>query len=245
MKVQRDRLSNQVYNIFKDMIANHRFDPGMRVNIEQIAKEVGASRTPVWEAVHRLIQEGLLENVPNRGVFMVSLSPRQAIELYTVREALEGLAARLAIANVDDDLLNRMAACLEAQHKVIQDEDLVGYSMLDYDFHAIVYEATDNHVLKEMLGAVKNKMRPLAMRISPILADLYRDHLEMFEAFKERNAERAEAAFRRHNLQMIEQIKRSTAADEWKDDPEAKAKTTAGKAARGKPALSPKPRSRK
>jgi DNA-binding GntR family transcriptional regulator len=230
MKVSRDRLSNQVYNIFKDMIANHRFDPGGRVNIEQITKEVGASRTPVWEAVHRLIQEGLLVNLPNRGVFMVSLSPRQAVELYTVREVLEGLAARLAISNTDQAVIHRMEKCLEEQRKVVQAQDLVEYSRLDYDFHDIVYKATDNLTLMEMLQAVKNKMRPISMRINPILADLYRDHLEIYQAFKEKNAKQAEAAFHRHNLKMIEQIKRYTEADQWKDPSGENIKTVKGKA---------------
>ena len=70
-KVTKEYLSNQNDANSEDMIANQRFGPGVRVNVEQIAKEVGASRTPVWEAMHRLIQEGLLENLPNRGVFMV------------------------------------------------------------------------------------------------------------------------------------------------------------------------------
>src|SRR5665647_398009 len=118
VKVSRERLSNQVYTILKGMIADYRFNPGMRVNVEQIAKEVGASRTPVWEAVHRLIQEGLLENIPNRGVFMSALTPKQAIELYTVREILEGFAARLAISNVDEKTIKKMTKCLEEQYKV-------------------------------------------------------------------------------------------------------------------------------
>ena len=242
MQVQRDRLSNQVYNIFKEMIADHRFDPGGRVNIEQIAKEVGASRTPVWEAVHRLIQEGLLVNLPNRGVFMVSLSPRQAIELYTVREVLEGLAARLAIANTTDSVIQKMAKCLEEQRKVVQEQNLVAYSRLDYDFHAIVYETADNLILEEMLGAVKNKMRPIAMRINPILEDLYRDHLEIYEAFRKKDATQAEAAFRRHNLQMIEQIKRNMDADQWKDVPVEDMKAAKSKA--GAAVGSRKPRKR-
>ncbi|MBP1736090.1 MAG: GntR family transcriptional regulator [Deltaproteobacteria bacterium] len=108
MRVNRQRLSNQVYDILKDMIANHRFNSGTRINVEQITKEVGASRTPVWEAVHRLIQEGLLVSIPNRGVFMAALTPKHAIELYMVREVLEGLAARLAIANMDDKTLKKM-----------------------------------------------------------------------------------------------------------------------------------------
>src|ERR1035437_1954642 len=217
VKVNKERLSNQVYTILKGVIADHRFTPGMRVNVEQIAKEVGASRTPVWEAVHRLIQEGLLENIPNRGVFMSSLTPKQAIELYTVREILEGFAARLAISNVDEKTIKKMTKCLDEQYKVVQKEDLVSYSKLDYDFHAIVYEASGNRTLQEMLETIKNKMRPIAMRIGPILSNLYDDHVEILEAFKEKNPDRAEAAFRKHNLQMIARIKSSMEADVWKD----------------------------
>jgi DNA-binding GntR family transcriptional regulator len=216
-KVNRERLSKQVYTILKDMIANQRFGPGVRVNVEQIAKEVGASRTPVWEAVHRLIQEGLLENLPNRGVFMASLTPTVAIELYTVREVLEGLAARLAIGNTDEKLIRRMAKCIEEQRKVVEKQDFIGYSRLDYDFHALVYEASGNRILQEMLEAVKNKMRPIAMHISPVLSSLYNDHMRILEAFRSGDPDKAEGAFREHNLQMIEQIKKSAGTDDWKE----------------------------
>ncbi len=216
MKVSKERLSHQVYNILKDMIANHRFTPGNRINVEQITKEVGASRTPVWEAVQRLIQDGRLENIPNRGVFMAALTPKMAIELYTVREVLEGLAARLAIQNIDDKTLKKMTKCLEDQSKFVQKEDLIGYSRSDYDFHAMVYEAAGNRTLQEMLEAVKNKMRPIAMQINPILFTLYHDHVEILEALKERDPDRAEAAFRSHNLRMIGRIKESMEMEEWK-----------------------------
>lgn len=217
IKVSRQRLSNQVYDILKDMIANHRFNPGTRINVEQITKEVGASRTPVWEAVHRLIQEGLLVSIPNRGVFMAALTPKHAIELYMVREVLEGLAARLAIANMDDKTLKKMTKCLEEQLKVIEKEDLVGYSRLDYDFHAMVYEASGNHTLQEMLEAIKNKMRPIAMHISPILSNLYHDHEAILKAFKNRDPDKAEAAFRSHNHHMIGQIQTGIETDDWKE----------------------------
>ena len=227
IKVSRQRLSKQVYDILKDMIANHRFNPGTRINVEQITKEVGASRTPVWEAVHRLIQEGLLVSIPNRGVFMAALTPKQAIELYTVREGLEGLAARLAIVNMDDKTLKKMTKCLEEQLKVIEKEDLVGYSRLDYDFHAMVYEASGNRTLQEMLETIKNKMRPIAMHISPILSNLYHDHEAILEAFKNRDPDKAEAAFRSHNHHMIGQIERGIETDDWKEvyeEPQVKKK---------------------
>ena len=215
IKVHKQRLSNQVYDIVKEMIANHRFEPGARLNVEQIAKEVGASRTPVWEAVHRLMQEGLLENIPNRGVFMVSLTPAKALELYMVREVLEGLAARLAIENADDKVIKKMVKCLKDQEKVIGKGDLVGYSRSDFDFHALVYEASGNKTLQEMLEEIKNKMRPISMHIQPILSDLYDDHVKILDAFRERDREKAEKAFLDHNRQMIRKIQESMVEKDW------------------------------
>jgi DNA-binding GntR family transcriptional regulator len=216
-KVSKQRLSNQVYDILKEMIADYRFNPGARINVEMIAKEVGASRTPVWEAVHRLIQEGLLENIPNRGVFMVTLKPEKALELYEVRDVLEGLAARLAAVNIDDGTLRNMKKSVEEQAKVVEKEDVVGYSQLDYEFHALVYEASRNKTLQEMLEAVKSKMRPVALHINVVLTDLYQDHVDLLEALEKHDANRAEAAFTRHNSRMIELIEKSVGSDTWKE----------------------------
>jgi len=216
-KVSKQRLSNQIYDILKEMIADYRFSAGMRINVEQIAKEVGASRTPVWEAVHRLIQEGLLENIPNRGVFMVSLKPEQAIELYEVRNALEGLAVRLAAANIDGKTLKKMRKSIEEQVKIVEQKDLVGYSQLDYEFHALVSEASRNKTLQEMLQTVKSKMRPISLHINPVLADLYQDHLDLLDALEAHDAGRAEVAFNRHNSRMIELIEKSIGSDTWKE----------------------------
>ena len=140
-----------------------------------------------------------------------------AIELYMVREVLEGLAARLAISNADEKLIKKMSKCIEEQGKVVEKQDLIGYSRLDYDFHALVYEASGNRILQEMLEAVKNKMRPIATHISHVLSSLYDDHVRILEAFKSRDPGKAEGAFSDHNLQMIEQIKKSAETADWKE----------------------------
>ncbi len=127
-KISRNVLSNKVYAALKEMIANHRFQPGARLNVEKISKELEVSRTPVWEAVRRLQQEGLLENIPYRGVFMVEMTLERALELYQVREALEGLAARLAALYANEKILEKMEETLENQIKVIEKGDLLGYS---------------------------------------------------------------------------------------------------------------------
>ena len=61
MEIKKEALSAQVYKALKEMIADHRFSPGSRINVEELAKEFGVSRTPIWEAVRRLEQEGLLK----------------------------------------------------------------------------------------------------------------------------------------------------------------------------------------
>ena len=81
-KINRTVLSTKVYAALKEMIADYRFKPGARLNVEKISKELEVSRTPVWEAVRRLQQEGLLENIPYRGVFMVEMTLDRALELF-------------------------------------------------------------------------------------------------------------------------------------------------------------------
>lgn len=216
-KVNKQRLSDQVYGIIKNMITVHRFQPGAKVNIEGIAKEVGASRTPVWEAVHRLMQEGLLENIPNRGVFIATLTPLTAIELYTVREALEGMAGRLAALKIDARTLKRLEKSLEEQKQVVRQVDLVGYSKLDFEFHSLIYESCGNQILQDMLETIKHKMRPLAMQVERVLPDLYRGHCSIVKALKTGDPDLAEKTFREHNRLMIEHIGKTSAGEDWKE----------------------------
>lgn len=198
------------------MIADHRFHPGARLNIESIARELDVSRTPVWEAVRRLEQEGLVENIPNRGVFMSLLTAEQALDLYAVREVLEGMAARLAATRIDDSSLEKMARCIDKQREVVAVHDVVAYSKLDFEFHATVYDACGNEWLKELLETIKNKMRPLTMHMQPDFSELVDQHVMLLRALEGRNPEKAERAFRRHNQYMMAQIREDVDAGRWK-----------------------------
>lgn len=202
-KLVNINLSELAYSRIKKMIAEHRFSPGSRINVEELTRKFGASRTPIWEAIRKLEQEGLVRNVPNRGVFLVELTREAAVELYAVREVLEGMAARLAVKFVTDRTVARMEASLREQEKVVAEDNLVGYSRADFDFHAFVYSACGNTVLKEMLESLKNRARPLAMQITPILPELLEDHREIVRALRLRDPDLAEAAFRTHNRRVL------------------------------------------
>jgi DNA-binding GntR family transcriptional regulator len=208
VKINKERLSSQVHRALKDMIANYRFSPGSRLNVEELAKEFGVSRTPIWEAVRRLEQEGLLEDVPNRGVFMVEMTLPMALGLYQVREVLEGLAGKLAAQNIDDKRLRKMERCLEDLGKVVEQGDPVGYSRLDFNFHALIYEASGNPFLQEILESIKNKMRPLVALSKSFLARGYEEHKKVLEALKSRDPEKAREALLEHNQGMQDQIQK-------------------------------------
>jgi DNA-binding GntR family transcriptional regulator len=200
-------LSERAYFRIKKMISDYRFSPGSRLNVEQLARDLGTSRTPVWEAVRRLEQEGLVKNIPNRGVFLVELTREIAIELYTVREVLEGMAARLAVQRISDKALEKMERLVRAQEKIVSDEDLVAYSKSDFEFHACIYAACGNGILREMLESIKQKARPIAMHITPILTELLHDHEMIVHALRLRDPLLAEVAFREHNQRVLMQLK--------------------------------------
>ena len=199
-------LSERAYFKIKKMISDYRFSPGSRLNVEQLARDLGTSRTPVWEAVRRLEQEGLVKNVPNRGVFLVELTHEVAIELYRVREVLEGMAARLAVQRITDKTLEKMDGLVRDQEKIVAAEDLVAYSKSDFEFHGCIYAACGNAILREMLESIKEKVRPIAMRITPILTELLNDHQMIVRALRLRDALLAEVAFREHNQRVLRQL---------------------------------------
>jgi DNA-binding GntR family transcriptional regulator len=215
-KLRREKLSNQIYAVLKEMIADYRFQPGARLNIESISRELDVSRTPVWEAVRRLEQEGLVEDIHNRGVFMSSLTAEKALDLYAVREVLEGMAARLAATRIDDGSLQKMSACLQRQREAIENRDVLAYSKLDFEFHATVYDACGNEWLKELLEIIKNKMRPLTLHMQPNFLKLIDHHAELLRALRGRDPEKAEHEFRRHNQYMMAQIREDVSAGRWK-----------------------------
>ena len=214
-KIKKVNLNDQVYDILKEMIANYRFIPGSHLNLEQLTRDLGVSRTPVWDAIRKLEQEGFVKIEPKKGVLISELTPETAIELYTVREPLEVLAVRLAVERIDDQTFKKMAQCLKKQEKVIEDKDLIGYSRLDFDFHGLIYNSCNNRVLQEMLENIKNKSRPIAMLITPILPRLYHDHVEIFEALRQRDRGKAEKMIQDHCRNMLEKIKEDTENGNW------------------------------
>src|SRR5215831_11085296 len=101
-------LRHDIVDVLRDEIIQGQLEPGERVLETDLARRFGVSRQPVREAIRTLEREGLLTNLPNRGTFVTRVSWEDALAIQDVRAELEGLAARLAVANLTSDDFKRM-----------------------------------------------------------------------------------------------------------------------------------------
>jgi len=206
-RVVRSNLNAQIYDILKEMIADRRFEPGSYINVEKLTQELGVSRTPIWEAIRRLEQEGIVIHTPHKGVQLKELTRKMALELYEVRETMEALAARLAAERVSDEVIEEMEKCLEEQTLVVDQEDAVGYSRSDHHFHLLIYRSCQNDLLMEILEGLRYKALPLAFRLAPHFKDFLDLHKQLLDSFIKRDAQAAERIMRGHNRLMLDIIR--------------------------------------
>ena len=206
-RVVKTNLNAQVYDILKEMIADKRFTPGSSLNVEKLTQELGVSRTPIWEAIRRLEQEGIVVHTPHKSVRLVELTRQMALELYEVRETMEAMAARLGAERATPEIIARMEKILAEQTLIVNREDDVAYSRSDYDFHILIYKSCGNELLTEILEGLRYKALPLAFKLSPHYTEFLAFHKDILAAFRKHESKAAEKAMQRHNRRMLEIIR--------------------------------------
>src|SRR5580704_3054060 len=130
-KLRRSSLSGDAYAFVRDLFTNGtRYNPGEKISVEELSREFGVSRTPLWAAINRLEAEGIVEIVPRQGVYLIHYDPERALEIYTAREALEGMAARLAASKINDRQIAALQANVAGQRNHLTKGDVDGYYAL-------------------------------------------------------------------------------------------------------------------
>jgi DNA-binding GntR family transcriptional regulator len=191
--------SEFVYASLRDAIWEGRFAPGERVGEEEVARLLGVSRTPVREALRRLQERGLLAVGAGRSLVVAELSQSQVLELYAMREILEGSAARFAARHATEaeiDLLHRLLGELEKHAG--NGRMLVA---LNRRFHAAICEAAHNRYLIETLAGMHDALALLhgnTFRVPNRRSESDAEHRRIVSAIERRNADEAEAAARDH-----------------------------------------------
>jgi len=188
------------------VILGGEFKPGDRINEKELAVRFGTSRGPVREALRSLEAAGLVEQIPNRGVFVRRLTASQASDVYDVRAALFGLAGKLLAARATDPQIAQLKTFTADMDKAIAQDDFDRYVRLNFAFHEYIVANAGNAVLAaQYLGLIKqlrlyrarNLMLGDAMHASNI------EHHAMVDAIAARDPA---AAFEAH-VRHVEQAK--------------------------------------
>src|SRR5258705_7642275 len=115
-----ENLSARVYNQIKNLILCNEIMPGQKLHHQQLSERLGVSRTPVREALTRLVQEGYVSFLPNRGFTSKEIRLKAAEELYELREPLEPLAVKRAVVNLTESGLTHLTASLTSYAEATQ-----------------------------------------------------------------------------------------------------------------------------
>lgn len=151
--------SEGVYKTLREAILTQLIGPGTRLAEEDVAGGFGISRTPVREAILRLEAEGLAERSSGRTAFVTEISPREIVEIYEVRSAIDGLSAELAAARIDPPALSGLEWANEQMRQAGERGDFATMAGLNLEFHEQLAKASGNTFLLQMLVAVHDRVR--------------------------------------------------------------------------------------
>lgn len=213
-------LADRVFRGLQDDIVRGVWAPGSRLGEAELAAHYGVSRGPLREAIRRLESRKLLERMPHVGARVAELSFDHLIELYHVREALEGMACRLAATRMSDAEIAGLVEVLE-QHEQQQDirEDVAYFQREgDLDFHYRVIQGSHNDSLVRMLiGELYHLVRMYRYQFSTTSnrpQKALREHRGIVEALQARDGEMAEWLMRRHISRARENIEAQAGEDQ-------------------------------
>lgn len=197
-------LSDQALERLSELIIRGDIKPGARIQEAVLARQLGISRGPLREAIRRLEGRGLLVRIPHVGVRVANPSVEEIIDLYMIREVLEGLACRLAAERLTVEELTSLRDVL-FNHSAHEDvKSGTGYYQTpgDQDFHfQIIKGSRQVRLIETLLGDLYQVLRFFRYRSSINLGRAkaaYSEHIGILEALERRDGDAAERLMREH-----------------------------------------------
>jgi DNA-binding GntR family transcriptional regulator len=219
-----ENLSARVYNQIKDLILCNEILPGQKLHHQGLSERLGVSRTPVREALTRLVQEGYVSFLPNRGFTCKEIRLQEAEELYDLREALEAFAVEKAIGKLTPDALNTLAKKLNQYGEDVEKRFTRDRLLYDQDVHLEIARISGNETLVKTLTQVFERI--ILKRRTDGLYDrtrgttAHQEHLGLYQAMRERNVAQAVAIIRAHiragRENVVADLKQRQEMREWR-----------------------------
>lgn len=203
--IQQDRITDVVYATIRQNILQRRFAAGERIHVDDLAKQLAVSRTPVREALNLLSAEGLVDIVPRSGTFIAHLSPQDVKEVFDLRIALEGLAAeRVAERGLSGDEIQELREILSHVHTgATVEERTLNHAEMNRAFHNSIVQISGNKKLALIYSSLNaHTMMAFIHYASPTWSERWdievREHQRVFDALIARDPAAAREAMEAH-----------------------------------------------
>jgi DNA-binding GntR family transcriptional regulator len=218
-KVFRTVISEQIKEQLMEEIFRHKYAPGERLVESALAKELNVSQTSVREALRSLVAMGFLESEPFKGITVRSLSRQDLWEVYTVRAALESLAAFHAAERITDEQIAELEEICEEMIEAAKAGDAHQRTMLNIEFHKALIRASGLKLILKLFDNLQfgswSLMKGTFTSMDAV--EIALRHRKLIEALKTGDPERASRAVREHivegSMSILESVEQTNSAD--------------------------------
>lgn len=187
-------LRDLVFNTLRQAILRGELKPGERLMEIQLANKLGVSRTPIREAIRKLELEGLVLMIPRRGAEVAEITEKNMHDVLEVRCALEELAGQLACDRMTEEGLEALKKAAKGFEDSLEADDITKVAEADVAFHDVIYEATENERLIQLLNNLREQMyryRIEYLKEKTFRPQLLAEHEAMIKSIEARDKARA------------------------------------------------------
>jgi DNA-binding GntR family transcriptional regulator len=212
------------YEDLRAAIVNGELLPGERLVEEELSARLGLGRAAVRMALVRLEHDGLIEHERHRGARVRRVSESEAIEILEARAALEGLAARHAALDADEDAIDRLREILAEMRRLRAGDDLIALSNANARLHTAILEASRHDTARRLSRTLSSQIVRFQYRtvLLPGRPDRsLAEHASIVEAIAARDPDAAEQAMQRHLLHVAEALRMHQAGTAGPAEPPA------------------------
>lgn len=194
-------LRDVVFNTLREAILKGELKPGERLMELQLAAKLGVSRTPIREAIRMLEQEGLAVTIPRKGAEVARMTEKDMQDVLQIRDALDELAASIASEQITPEELEDLKCAMHEFEESTKTGDIKRIAETDVKFHDIIYHATRNPKLENMLSNLREQMyryRVEYLKDEKNYPVLFREHSQIVEGLCAKDKEKVTIAMHRH-----------------------------------------------
>lgn len=201
--IERRTYKEQAYREIRRMIVDGELAPGTKVVVRMLSERLRLSPTPIKSALAGLERDGFLTTFAHRGYFVPEVAVRDMREIYELREALDGVAARktATLPDVVDFVRGTLQPLYDEQRRLLEEHDGVGYSDVDIEFHRAIWHAAGNIRLVQFMDNLGGQLRfgsGSSSQVPGRTSNALQEHAAIMEAMAQGRPAEAERLSREH-----------------------------------------------